>query len=264
MMIVERDVWLSEQLGHDAFRVVLEPRGAGAREETLRRGDPDLHFLATCFPARAAKAQPAFYYAKVPTAHVETVVALTALGFCVVDVNITLSCTPQVITNPACHAGLVVREATPQDGEAILAIAGSCFRYSRFHLDPAIQTKQAHAIKHAWVRSYLERQRGEQLLAAFAGERPVGFLAVLEAKDKGKRARAIDLIGVDQTQQRSGVGKALVGAFLVDCTKNGSLALVGTQAANLPSLRLYETLGFRVCETTYILHAHVGGGGMER
>ena len=147
MMIVERDVWLSEQFGHDAFRVVVEPCGEGAGEETMKRVDPDLHFLATCFPARAAKAQPAFYYAKVPTAQVETVAALTALGFCVVDVNITLSCAPQVITNPACHAGLVVREATPQDGDAILAIAGSCFRYSRFHLDPAIQTKQAHTIK---------------------------------------------------------------------------------------------------------------------
>lgn len=263
-MIVERDSWLSEQLGCDAFRVVVEPRIETPGGFTQTCVDPDLHFLASCFPARAAKAQPAFYYAKTPTQQVETVAALTALGFRVVDVNITLSCAPQMITNPVNHAGLVVREATAHDGDAILDIAASCFRYSRFHLDPAIPSERANAIKRAWVRSYLERQRGEQLLAAFAGERPFGFLAVLDTKVKGKSARVIDLIGVDETRQRCGVGKALVGAFLVDCTKRGALAVVGTQAANLPSLRLYEAMGFRVCETTYVLHAHVGGGGLGR
>lgn len=263
-MIVERDSWLSEQLGRDAFRVVVEPRVETPGGFTQTGVDPDLHFLASCFPARAAKAQPAFYYAKAPTHQVETVAALTTLGFRVVDVNITLSCAPQMIASPVCHAGLVIREATTHDGDAILAIAASCFRYSRFHLDPAIPSERAHAIKRAWVQSYLERRRGEQLLAVFAGERPLGFLAVLDAKIKGKSARVIDLIGVDETRQRCGVGKALVGAFLVDCTKRGALAVVGTQAANLPSLRLYEAMGFRVCETTYVLHAHVGGGGSGR
>jgi len=260
-MIVERDVWLSEQLGYDAFRVVVESRSDTAGEETTTGVDPDLHFLATCFPARAAKTQPAFYYAKTPTTHVATVTALTTLGFRVVDVNITLSCAPQMIANHACPPSLAIREAVAQDGAAILGIAASSFRYSRFHLDPMIPPARADAIKRAWAQSYLERQRGEQLLVAFAGGHPIGFLAVLETKMRGQNARVIDLIGVDQTRQRCGIGKALVGAFLVECTKRRTLALVGTQAANLPSLRLYEAMGFRVCETTYVLHAHVGGGG---
>lgn len=263
-MIVQRDAWLSEQLGRDAFHVAVEPRRQSAEERALSGENPDLHFLAACLPARAAQAPPAFYYAKVPTHHVETVAALNTLGFRVVDVNITLSCTPQIITPPVKPTDLVVREATVADGETLLAIATSCFRYSRFHLDPAIPTERAHAIKRAWVRSYLTRQRGEQLLAACMGERPVGFLAVLETKLKGKEARVIDLIGVDHAQQGHGVGKSLVGAFLVECTKRGVLAVVGTQAANLPSLRLYESMGFRVCETMYVLHAHVGGGGPGR
>lgn len=261
-MIVERDVWLSEQLGRDAFRVVVEPRVRTVEGEAKSPVDPDVHFLSSCFPARAAKDQPAFYYAKVSTQQVETVATLTTLGFQVVDVNITLSCAPQMITNPLCHTGLVVREATTYDADAILAIAASCFRYSRFHLDPAVLMERANAIKRAWVQSYLDRCRGEQLLAAFVGDQAVGFLAVLETRVKGKLGRVIDLIGVDQLQQRCGVGKALVGAFLVDCTKRGVLAVVGTQAANVPSLRLYEAMGFRVCETTYVLHAHVGRGGV--
>ena len=260
-MIVERDVWLSEQLGRDAFRVAVEPRVGTTAGEARDSVDPDMHFLSSCFPARAAQEQPAFYYAKVPTQQVETVAALTTLGFRVVDVNITLSCAPRLITNPVCHAGLVVREATARDADTILAIAASCFRYSRFHLDPEIAVERAHAIKRAWIQSYFERRRGEQLLAAFADERPVGFLAVLKTKVKEKPGRVIDLIGVDHSLQRCGVGKALVGAFLVDCTKQGTLAVVGTQAANVPSLRLYEAMGFRVCDTAYVLHAHVGRKG---
>lgn len=262
-MIVERDAWLSQQLEREAFRMVIEPRGETGKPPVVACADPDVHFLASCFPARAAKPQPVFYYAKVSTQHVETVGALTTLGFRVVDVNVTLSCSPQMIANPVCHASLVVREAGADESEAIATIARSCFRYSRFHLDPAIPTEQANAIKRAWIHSYLTRQRGEQLLVALANGKPAGFLAVLETTVEGRPSRVIDLVGVDPTYQRCGVGKALVGAFLVECTKRGTLALVGTQAANIPSLRLYESLGFRVCETTYVLHAHVGGGGVD-
>jgi hypothetical protein len=34
---------------------------------------------------------------------------------------------------------------------------------------------------------------------------------------------------------------------------------VGTQIANIPSLRLYERLGFTMAESAYVLHAHRGG-----
>ena len=262
MMIVEKDVWLSEQLGCDAFRVAVELRTGRDEGEIQSRVNPAVHFFASCFPARAEKDQPAFYYAKVPTQQVATVAMLTTLGFRVVDVNITLSCMPQMITNPRSHAGFIVREATARDADVILTIAGSCFRSSRFHLDPEISLERANAIKRAWVQSYFDRRRGERLLAAFVDEQPVGFLAILETQVNGKLGQVIDLVGVDQSQQRAGVGKALVGAFLVECTKRGTVAVVGTQGANVPSLRLYEAMGFRICETTYVLHAHVGRGGV--
>jgi ribosomal protein S18 acetylase RimI-like enzyme len=224
--------------------------------------DQDLHFLATCFPKRAADARPAFYYAKAPTRQAGVVAALNAIGFHVVDVNVTLSCAPQVLANPVCHNGLTVREAEAEDDAAILAIAGSCFRYSRFHLDPAIPLERAHAVKRAWIQSYLEGRRGEQLLVAVAEGRPVGFLAVLERMQHAKTCRVIDLVGVDDAYQRCGIGRALVNAFLVECTRRGTAAWVGTQAANIPSLRLYESLGFRVSDTAYVLHAHVGRSGL--
>jgi ribosomal protein S18 acetylase RimI-like enzyme len=35
--------------------------------------------------------------------------------------------------------------------------------------------------------------------------------------------------------------------------------VVGTQAANIPSVRLYESLGFRLRSSQYVLHHHGKG-----
>ena len=35
---------------------------------------------------------------------------------------------------------------------------------------------------------------------------------------------------------------------------------VGTQAANTPSVRLYESLGFRLSQAQFVLHHHGRGG----
>jgi hypothetical protein len=59
-------------------------------------------------------------------------------------------------------------------------------------------------------------------------------------------------------------GRAIQRERLLIAEKGGAPAWVGTQAANIPSLRLYESFGFRVCETAYVLHAHVGGKGGGR
>ena len=55
-----------------------------------------------------------------------------------------------------------------------------------------------------------------------------------------------------------GVGAALVSAFV---QRHGPLATelrTGTQIANVPSLRLYERLGFSISSASYVLHLHRG------
>lgn len=194
----------------------------------------------------------AFAFARVPVADVTRVRELTRRGFSVVDVGVTLRHERE---EPRGGGGQVeVVEAAADHADRLLAIAGSCFRYSRFHLDPSIPDELADRVKREWVRSYVEGRRGSALLAAVAGGRPLGFLAVLGAGD----ACVIDLIGVDAAEQRRGVGGALVSAF-VDRYASAAPALqVGTQIANVPSLRLYERHGFRVESAAYVLHLHTG------
>jgi ribosomal protein S18 acetylase RimI-like enzyme len=149
---------------------------------------------------------------------------------------------------------VVVQDILPAYYDAVLRIAASSFVYSRFHLDPAIPKETAHKVKRAWVNSYIHKMRGERLLVALLDGKPVGFLAVLATPEPG---RVIDLIGVDRAYQGRGVGRALVSFFIADSADRYPLLRVGTQVANVPSMRLYESLGFRIDETAYVLHAHV-------
>ena len=155
---------------------------------------------------------------------------------------------------------VAVHPFLPGEASRILDIAGACFRFSRFHLDDRILESQAHALKRAWVENYTLERRGEELLAAVHENRPVGFLAVLSATDNGKKARIIDLVGVTPDFQGRGAGKALVEYFCATSQGRSDLVRVGTQAANTPSLRLYQAMGFRAAGSAYVLHAHTGDG----
>lgn len=222
------DAWLSQALGVPAFAVRLPL----LRDELARL--PDGTF---CF-AKVAEGDAA---------------SLKSAGFRLVDTQVTLERGADPV--PAAPR-IEVRRAEPHDRSAVLDIAGSCFRFSRFHQDPRIGLKSAHAIKRAWAANCLEGKRGEEVLVALQQDRPAGFLAVLLAQD----AAIIDLIGVATQSQRRGIGAALVDAFIARWRGRAARLRVGTQAANTASLRLYESRGFRETARTGVWHAHLRGG----
>jgi ribosomal protein S18 acetylase RimI-like enzyme len=220
---LQRDDWLSHALGVDAYVVEKDA---------------------------ASHTASGFYTCRVASDDVAAISALEDEGFHVVDVNVTLE-----RAGGEGLEGAGVAPATPAQHQALLDIAESCFRYSRFHLDPLISDDAANRVKRAWVASYLDGTRGVELLAVENGGRPAGFLAVLEAADG---ARVIDLVGVAPDAQGAGLGEALVKEFAHRHGEGGRTLRVGTQVANVPSLRLYEKLGFRVTSARAILHRHVG------
>jgi GNAT superfamily N-acetyltransferase len=244
-MNLSADAWLARQLGRDAFRVELADDAAGD--------------AAASRPALMAHREghpQAMYSAKVATTAVGAVEALSRVGFYVVDVNVTFARgapAPDVRSDPR----FTVTCATDGNARDVLDIAASAFRYSRFHLDPAIPIETAHRLKRAWVEGYLEKARGDRLFVA-VDDRGVttGFLAALVTERQGATVAVIDLIGVRNDRQRSGAGTALVSAFCVAYATRCDRYEVGTQAANLPSLRFYARFGFHVAATTYVLHMH--------
>lgn len=238
------DVWLSRMMERSVFRV--DVNGVDA----LMARDCDL------LRAHAARGGPALYYAKVDTSAVAAVRALSRAGMHVVDVSVALDFDDQAPRCLVARKTVMVDDCGPEDADAVLDIAGSCFRYSRFHVDPDVPRAIAHRIKREWVANYVRGQRGERLLVARRDGRPVGFLAVMSSREADRPIRIIDLVGVHDDYQRQGVGTALVEAFL-GAAGQGDGRRVVTQASNIPSLVLYERLGFRVTRTGYVLHMHV-------
>jgi hypothetical protein len=184
--MVEHDTWLSEILGYDVFRVSLQECGTQNAERGLK--DSLMSLNSAIRNRQSAIDSRAFCYVKVPTRQIDTVRGLSAQGFYVVDVNVTLSRTLHPIPYiplPPCK-GVMIQDIEPIYYDSVLDIAGSCFVYSRFHLDPAIPDRLAHAVKRAWVQSYIEGNRGERLLVALLDGQPAGFLAVLQTTVQGE------------------------------------------------------------------------------
>jgi ribosomal protein S18 acetylase RimI-like enzyme len=230
------DDWLARTLGRPAYG--------------LRLPLPPVPLLAA---ALARLPGEAFCFTKVPEGDSTSSAVLEGCGFRQVDTQVTL----ERAGEPAPAAPrLEVRRAEPRDRDAVLDIAGSCFRFSRFHQDTRIGLQAAHAVKRAWAANCLDGERGEEVLVALDRGRPAGFLAVLLAPD----AAVIDLIGVATGSQRLGIGTALVDAFVARWRGRAARLRVGTQAVNAPSIALYERCGFRRVAATRVLHAHLRDG----
>lgn len=222
---VEDDAWLSALLERPALRVV--PRSN--TEATL----PEGMFFATV---------------KLPAEAVATASRLADVGFRVVDTALTFAVAASAI--PADH-GAELRMAAPSDRAAVAVIARDGFRFSRFHLDPHIPTSVAGRIKGAWADNFFAGRRGDAMIVASDEGVVVGFLQLLRpANDR----LVIDLIAVKAGSRGRGLARAMIGHAAR--TMSTAQLVVGTQAANVPSVRLYEGLGFRLTGAQLVLHHH--------
>lgn len=217
---MREDPWLAERLGR---RVI-----------TLDDGDdPDV-------------AEAGFLQTRVATTDVARVAALERAGWSVVDVTVTLSRDPGIEGSDTKWS---IGSPAAADREALLAIARDDFDVSRFHLDPRFPDAVARRIKQDWLVACLDGERGDRVLVATGDGSATGFLAVMRTP----AAQVIDLIAVRTGARGHGAGRALVAHLLAESAERVE---VGTQIANVAALRFYEELGFRACETRYVLHCH--------
>lgn len=227
---LQPDPWLTGMMSRTAWRVER-----GVDGEPLSR----LHV-----------SEPVFAYAKVPAADIAAVWRLADAGFRVVDTAISFD---GRITGAAVDG---IRFAAPEDRESVAHIAATAFRYSRFHLDPFVPRAVADAIKSTWAMNYFEGKRGDGMVVAERDGHVVGFLQLLWASPD---RLVIDLIGVEPEYQGRSIGRSMILYAALRGTGDGrtpTAMTVGTQAANGPSIRLYESLGFRLNAAQYVMHSH--------
>lgn len=221
-MSLAEDRWLSEQIGKPVFRLTGEP------PESLPAG---------------------FVYTKVRAGDPARLRSLQERGFQLVDTAAVFE-SPLPLLLPA-DRGTDFRMATPRDKEALLRIAREAFVYDRFHADPAIPKDVADRLKEAWLANYFSGKRGDWLVVGEAGGVAAGFLLLLQSDEK----LVIDLIAVAQDQRGAGIARGMI-AFAAASFPQSKTMQVGTQIANIPSIRLYERLGFRMVDAQHILHCH--------
>ena len=193
---------------------------------------------------------PGFYYCKVETSRVSVCHQLETVGFRLIDTNVTLEAdAARIDVQQAPGSARLVRS---EDRDAVMQVARTAFTQSRFHLDPGIPGRVANEIKAAWAGNYFSGHRGQFMVVAEMRGKVAGFMQLLSSPEQGL---TIDLIGVDAAARGKGLGRAMIAHALIACGSPGRLR-VGTQAANVRSLRFYETLGFRVAATSFVFHLH--------
>ena len=235
------DEWLARILQRDVYRLTIDDdltRQAGDRANGL-------HDLL-----QGLQARPVFLYTKTSVEALTTVRLLETAGFNLVDTNVVFE--KAIGPEGKAASGCTLRFAVAADEQPVAELARKNFIYSRFHRDNAIPRETANTVKAEWARNYFLGQRGQQMVVAVLDETIVGFLQLLYAADK---TLVIDLVAVADSQRRRGIAGDMIAYAEAECGDFARIR-VGTQVANVPSIRLYEKMGFRLTDAQYVFHYH--------
>lgn len=238
---ISPDLWLTEILRQQVYRLAISDQLIG---DTKARQDLTLALT------RITRIKPLFLYAKVATASINAARFLEEKGFYLVDTNIVFektNSTPRKLTG-----NCELRFAVSADEKQVVKVAGKSFTYSRFHLDKAFSAETANIIKAEWARNFFNGSRGQAMVVALINKEIIGFLQLLQG---GEGMLTIDLIAVAGGFRRQGIASDMIAYAQAHC-QNVRQLKVGTQIANIASIRLYEGMDFKVAETQYIFHYH--------
>lgn len=197
-----------------------------------------------------------FFYTKVDFSNVFTLRALESSGFKIIEENITLErkggkTKTNTIKPFRDRQQYEIRLAQDKDRNFVEDIAKKNFSHDRFHQDPKIDNSLADGVKKQWAGNFFLGKRGDSMIVATANNRPVAFLLLLLEKEN----TVIDLIAVSQKHRKKGLSKEMIIYALQNLSARNRWR-VGTQSTNIPSVRLYESLGFQNIGSQHVLHKH--------
>jgi len=191
-----------------------------------------------------------FVFSKISTNSVNMCQCVEKANFKLIDTNVKFELHGNISSNSKHQKDIDICFAEKKHQQATGMIARDNFIYSRFHLDPLIDNDIASKIKQNWVKNYFIGKRGDEMVLALLNNKPVGFLQLI-IKNK---ELIIDLIGVDKIAQGRGVASSMI-QFASKNIKRSCIK-VGTQIGNLPSIKLYQKLGFVLTGSYYVFHYH--------
>ncbi len=131
----------------------------------------------------------------------------------------------------------------------ILNISASSFQYSRFKVDPYLDSNKSQKVYLKWCQSAFDKS--DKYFAVCEKEGSIEGYALFHID----KALVIELIAVEEKKQGEGIGSAIMNQLICYCQeKNIDEIRVGTQAENKNAVRFYQKKGFSLDEVHTIYH----------
>ena len=163
------------------------------------------------------------------------------LGFRLIDLRVTLA---RHLDGAPSGLPDGIRRFRDGDLPVLKTMAGSLHQDSRFCTDPHFPAAHSRRLFEVWIEQTCTDPTHVVLVAERDG-RPVGYVAIERRTPQTGR---IQLIGVEPTLHRRGIGGDLVAAACHHlAAAHASHVDVVTQGRNLAAQRLYQKHGFVTC-----------------
>jgi dTDP-4-amino-4,6-dideoxy-D-galactose acyltransferase len=138
--------------------------------------------------------------------------------------------------------GVRIRDVLPGDVDALAELARRSFRDSRFYHDGGFPRERCDELYATWIANGAHDPECWTLVAELDG--PAGYQLISPPADDG--IASMQMLAVDESVRRRGVGRALLAAGLRRAHDQGASAVeTATQERNEVSLRAHHALGFR-------------------
>lgn len=186
----------------------------------------------------------------------KTIIALSKSGWILTDVLLTFHRNMKAYVFTECKEKLPIkiRDANKYDSNAISDLARKSFHTSHFHLDPNLPHNLSDELYANWALSSLNKLSSK----VFVAEEDNGICGFISCSINQLASNVsygvIDLIAVDSDKQKRGIGKLLLSEALKWFSSQVCSVYVGTQAINIPAVRLYESMGFRQVNAEATFH----------
>ncbi len=189
-----------------------------------------------------------FVIARVATEDIMGGSLLERSGFSLADVRLRLDIDLSNFARPAPMSNLSITGYDRRYRAKLREIARRSFWSGHFHDDPKFEKTKVSEMYALWV----DKCVSENYFIKVAQEegRVAGFLA---AKEREGRF-SIDLVAVDRTFRGKGVGHDLLAVSLGEARSRFNQADVGVHLTNVPAVRLYEKIGFRLSASELTYH----------
>lgn len=143
-----------------------------------------------------------------------------------------------------------VRRTGPPVSDALYRLALESGVHSRYRLDPGFTGNEFERLYRRWIERSVASAE-EEVLTTADETGLTGFVSIAH----GPSHSTIGLIAVEERARGKGLGGKLLQASAHAARHAGNLKVrVATQDGNAPAMALYDRLGFRVIERTWIHH----------